>query len=101
MQPLNAALPGVVRNLLLRSPMSVEKFEFAWRLAVGPALERVARPVLHEDGTVEVFVVEAAWRREIKRSQAAILAKLQDLLSTSVVKALKVRGQAQAGRTGR
>jgi predicted nucleic acid-binding Zn ribbon protein len=98
-QPLNAALPGFLRNLLLRSPMSVEKFEFAWRLAVGPALERAARPVLHEDGTVEVIVADAAWRREVKRSQAAILAKLQELLSPSVVRALKVKGQAP--RTGR
>ena len=92
MDPLQSAAPGVVRSLLARSPMSVGKFEFAWRLAVGPALERVTKPTLHEDGTIEVCVSDAAWRREVKRSQAVILAKLQELLSASIAKKLKITG---------
>lgn len=92
MEPLNSALPGVVRSLLARSPMSEGKFEFAWAAAVGPAVHRATRATLREDGTVEVLVNDAVWKKELKRSQAEILAKLQGLLGDSVVKKLKVSG---------
>jgi predicted nucleic acid-binding Zn ribbon protein len=91
-EPLNAAAPGVIRTLLARGPMSDGKFEFAWRTAVGPAMERVTKAALREDGTVEVQVDGAAWRKEVRRSQPVILAKLQGLLSDSVVKKVKVTG---------
>jgi len=91
-QPLNAALPGVIRTLLAQSPMSEGKFEFAWRAAVGEAMERVTTATLREDGTVEVLVDGVAWRKEVRRSQAVILAKLQGLLGSSVVKKVKVTG---------
>ena len=90
--PLQNAASTVVRSLLRSSPMSVGKFEFAWRLAVGPAIERATKPTLREDGTVDVLVADPAWRREVKRSQAVILAKLQELLSGSIVKKLKIIG---------
>lgn len=95
MEHLQTALPGFVRSLLARSPMSVGKFEFAWRLAVGPAIERVTKPTLNEDGTVEVVVIDAAWRREVKRSQAEILARLQEQLTSSIVKKLRIVGGAR------
>ena len=97
MQPLNNAVPGVVRTLLLHSPMSEGKFVFAWRQAVGPAMERVTSPVLREDGTIEVLVEDATWRKEVKRSQALILAKMQHLLGASVVKKIKIAGGARQG----
>ena len=91
----NSALPRVVRWLMDRAPMSQGKFEFAWRAAVGPALERVTAATLREDGAVEVRVAQAAWRKEVKRSQALILANLQGLLGASVVKRLKIVGGSQ------
>lgn len=92
MLPLNAAVPNVVHDLLARSPMSPGKVEFAWRLAVGPSLERVTHAELSEDGALEVRVADAAWRKEVKRSQALILAKMQHLLGASVVKKLTIAG---------
>jgi predicted nucleic acid-binding Zn ribbon protein len=91
-EPLNNAVPDVVRTLLSQGPMSEGKFEFAWRVAVGASLGRVTRPTLREDGTVEVCVDDAAWRKEVKRSQATILGRLQHLLGASVVKKLKITG---------
>jgi predicted nucleic acid-binding Zn ribbon protein len=91
-QPLNAAVPSVLQTLLDRAPMSEEKLAFAWRVAVGPSLERATHPSLRDDGTVEVRVDHAAWRREVKRSHRLILSKLQGLLGESVVRSLKVVG---------
>jgi predicted nucleic acid-binding Zn ribbon protein len=91
-QPLNAALPSVLRALLVRAPMSDEKLAFAWRLAVGPSLQRVTHLTLRDDGTVEVRVDHPAWRKEVKRSQPLILSKLRGLLGGSVVKSLKIVG---------
>jgi predicted nucleic acid-binding Zn ribbon protein len=89
---LNSALPRVVRSLMERAPMSEGKFEFAWRSVVGPSMERVTVATLREDGAVEVQVDQAAWLKEVKRSQALILANLQELLGASVVKKLKIVG---------
>jgi predicted nucleic acid-binding Zn ribbon protein len=89
---LNTALPRVIRSLMARAPMSEGKFEFAWRTAVGPSLERVTAATLREDGTVEVRVDQAAWRKEVRRSQALVLANLQELLGASVVRKLKIVG---------
>jgi predicted nucleic acid-binding Zn ribbon protein len=77
---------------MAQAPMSEGKLEFAWRVAVGPSMERAARPALREDGTVEVHVDDPAWRKEVKRSQALILSKLQGLLGRSVVKKIKIVG---------
>lgn len=92
MRPLNASVPIVVRSLLARAPMSEGKFAFAWAAAVGPAVHRVTRASLREDGTVDVEVHDPVWKKELKRSQAEILGKLQGLLGGSVVRKLKVTG---------
>jgi predicted nucleic acid-binding Zn ribbon protein len=81
--------------------MSEGKLAFAWRTAVGPSLDRVSEPLLREDGTVEVVVGDAAWRKEMRRSQALILAKLQDLLGASVVRKIKIVGGGRPGRVPR
>ena len=95
MKPLNSALPRIIQSLMERAPMSEGKFEFAWRAAVGPSLDRVTAATLREDGAVEVRVAQAAWRKEVKRSQALILTNLQELLGASVVKKLKIVGGSQ------
>ena len=41
MEALPSLLPGAVRTLLRRGPLTQEKLQFAWRLAVGPAIDRV------------------------------------------------------------
>jgi predicted nucleic acid-binding Zn ribbon protein len=70
--------------------MSPGKIQAAWRLVVGPAIDRATHVVLLEDGTLEVSVAEVAWRREVKRSQGLILSRLRDLVGPEPVKKIKI-----------
>src|SRR5512143_4125002 len=96
MDPLASVVPSAVRRLLRQGEMSQGKLDFAWRSAVGPAIERATTVRLNESGTVEVRAADAPWRRELRRSQAAILERLQDLLGCDTVKALRVVGRGGA-----
>jgi predicted nucleic acid-binding Zn ribbon protein len=96
MEPLASALPDTVRRLLRQGEMTQGKLEFAWRTAVGPAIDRACSVRMTEDGTVEVRAADAAWRRELRHSQPMILRRLQDLLGVDVAKALRVVGRGGA-----
>ncbi len=95
MEPLASALPSTIRRLLRQGEMSQGKLDFAWRTAVGPAIERASGVRLAPDGTVEVRVADAAWRRELRHSQGMSLRRLQELLGADVVTSVRV-----VGRTG-
>jgi hypothetical protein len=90
MRPLSHALPGALALLLRETPLSDGKVAFAWRAAVGPALERATAVKL--DG--HMLIVEAGtqqWAREVERSKSLILNRLQTLLGNGVVTQLDVR----------
>jgi len=90
MRPLNQAMHGAVIELLRSAPLSPGKVGFAWRAAVGPAMERAAAVRL--DG--RVLVVDAAsaqWTREITRASSVILTRLQTYLGADAVERLEVR----------
>ena len=90
MRPLSQALPGALADLLRNAPLSDGKVDFAWRAAVGSAVERVTAVRL--DG--HVLIVEAGsaqWAREIRRSSGVILTRLQTLLGHDVVERIMVR----------
>ena len=90
MKPASAAIPGAVAELLRDAPLSDGKIAFAWKVAVGPALDRATAVKL--DGTVLlVEVASAQWAREIKRSTGLILPRLRVLLGRDTVTAIKVR----------
>jgi hypothetical protein len=40
-RPLQQAIPGALTEILRAAPLSDGKVGFAWRTAVGPALERL------------------------------------------------------------
>jgi hypothetical protein len=90
MEALQSLLPGAVRALLRQGPLSQEKLEFAWRLAVGAAIDRATRVTLAGETAVVVAVPDAGWRKEIRRSQADILSKLRALLGPEAVGELHV-----------
>ena len=90
MQPLTQALPGALAELLRDTPLSSGKVSFAWRAAVGTAVERVTSVYL-EDRVLIVEPVDAAWAREITRSSPVILIRLQTLLGQEVVTRIQVR----------
>ena len=90
MQPLTQALPGALAELLREVPTSEGKVNFAWRAAVGPAVERVSKVRL-ENHVLIVEPVNATWAREITRSSPVILTRLQTLLGTETVTRILVR----------
>jgi hypothetical protein len=90
MQSIAEGIPGALAELLRGTPMSPGKTEFAWGVAVGPALKRVTAIQLEGD----LLLVDAAtpqWAGEISRSRDVILSRLQALLGPATVRRLSVR----------
>ena len=82
-------MPEALAEILRKAPMSDEKVAFAWRAAVGPAMDR-GTAISFGGGVLRVSAKDAAWRREVKRSQALIRARLDTLLGGGVVRAIEV-----------
>jgi hypothetical protein len=90
MRPLSQAVPGAVASLLRDAPLSDGKVAFAWKVAVGPAMDRATAIKL--DGTVLIVdVMNLQWAREIKRSSGVILSRLGTLLGADTVTEIRVR----------
>jgi len=90
MLPLHRAMPAALAELLRGAPLSPGKVGFAWRAAVGPALERVTAVHL-QDRTLYVDAANAQWCREIRRSTAIIMGRLETLLGSGAVERIVVR----------
>jgi hypothetical protein len=90
MRPLTHALPGALAALLRDVPNSHGKVDFAWKAAVGAAVERVTAVRL-EHRVLIVEVPDQNWDREIVRSTPVILARLQTLLGKDAVTAIQIR----------
>jgi len=90
MRPLAHGLPGALTELLKAAPLSDGKVTFAWRAAVGPALERVTAVKL-EHGVLIVETTSAQWSGEIMRSAPTILKRLRRLLGADVVDRIEAR----------
>jgi Dna[CI] antecedent DciA-like protein len=89
-RPLSHAIPAALAELLRAQPLSDGKVSFAWRAAVGPALERVTSVKL-EGRVLLVDTAGAMWSREIRRSSAVILQRLQALLGPETLDRIEVR----------
>jgi hypothetical protein len=90
MRPLSSALPGALAELLRGAPLSPGKVAFAWRAAVGPALERETSVRL-EGGTLIVDAATRQWASEVRRASSTILRRMETLLGPDTVKELQVR----------
>ena len=73
------SMPAALMELLSHAPLSDGKVTFAWKAAVGPALER-ATAVKLVAGTLFVETTGPQWTREIRRSSGVILTRLKTLL---------------------
>lgn len=82
-------MPDALAAILRRAPLTDDKVAFAWRSAVGPAMDRGTSVAL-KDGVLRVVVRETAWGREVERSDALIRARLDSLLGRGVVCAIEV-----------
>ena len=90
MRALSQAIPGALLHLLQGMPLSDGKVTFAWKAAVGPALERATNVKL-VDRTLIVETTSLQWRREVLRSHATILARLHEFLGKDAVNRIVVR----------
>jgi predicted nucleic acid-binding Zn ribbon protein len=87
--PVHRFLPEALADILRNAPLTDHKVAFAWRSAVGPAIDRGTTVALR-DGVLHVTAKEAAWGREIERSQGLIRARLDALLGAGVVRTITV-----------
>ena len=96
MIPVQNVLPGALAAILRKAPLTTEKVAFAWRSAVGPAVDNAAAIQLR-DGVLHVRARDAAWQREIERSAAVIRSRLDALLGADVVRYIEVTAEAVPG----
>ena len=87
MDPIGPLVDAVVPRLLAGVPLTPEKVNFAWRLAVGPAIDRVTDARLA--GVTLLVSGEAQWLREVDRSRDLILTRVQRLLGAETVRVIK------------
>jgi hypothetical protein len=101
-------MPDVLVSILRKAPLTSEKVAFAWRMAVGPAVDK-ATTIDLRDGVLNVRVRDRSWKREVERSAALIRARLDALLGEGVIVDVDVtaanhspwEGGSGIGRRGR
>lgn len=82
-------MPGALAAILRKTPLTPEKVAFAWRAAVGPAVDNATTIDLRQD-VLYVRARDAAWEREVERSAPLIRSRLKDLLGEHVVRFIRV-----------
>lgn len=89
MQSFHSFAPAVLADAIRRQPASAARTAFAWSVAAGPAMARAAS-VETRDGVLVVTPKDARWSREIERSSATLLARVQELVGTTEIKSLRI-----------
>ena len=81
-------MPDALAEILRKAPLSEEKIAFAWRAAVGAAMDRGTTVSLNR-GVLRVRAESVAWRREVTRSETLIRARLDSLLGRGVIRSIE------------
>jgi predicted nucleic acid-binding Zn ribbon protein len=90
MQSLNSTATEALREILANQPTSSAKVTFAWRMAAGPALARATETRWRDDGVLAVRARTDAWKKELRRAQPLLLARVRELLGTTVIKKIVI-----------
>ncbi len=85
MESIQRHLLGAVGRLIEAQPLSRGKVDLAWRVAVGGPLARVTVVQLDATGVLHVRAQGPIWRRELQRSSAMVLQRLQTLLGKDAI----------------
>jgi hypothetical protein len=92
MVPVQQVMPEALASVLRRAPLTPEKVAFAWRTAVGAAVDR-ATGVELRGSTLVVVVKSDEWRHEISRSLALIRSRLNFVLGDGTVARIELRAE--------
>ena len=82
----NQVMPAVVADVIRKAPLTDEKVAFAWRLAVGPAVDKATNVRLAADGTLYVSADSQAWFDGVRQSVGLIRSRLAHFLGEDAVK---------------
>jgi hypothetical protein len=82
----NKIMPAVVADVIRKAPLTDEKVTFAWRLAVGPAVDRATRVRLDAQGTLHVSAEAPAWLDGVRQSVGLIRSRLAHFLGDDTIK---------------
>jgi hypothetical protein len=101
-------MPDALASILRKAPLTPEKLAFAWRSAVGPAVDKATSIELRST-VLHVAARDRTWKREVERSAAVIRARLDALLGAGIVLDVEVtaanrtpwEGGSGIGRRGR
>ena len=96
MEPLHQFLPAAIAAIIRDAPLSPGKVALAWRVAVGPAIDRVTSVTLAGGGVLEVRADDQHWHRELCRLAPLILDRLALQLGPGTVRRLAVTGAGPA-----
>jgi predicted nucleic acid-binding Zn ribbon protein len=88
-QPFQSFASAVLAEAIRRQPSSPARTAFAWSIAAGPVMARAAS-VEARHGVLLVTPKDARWSREIERSSATILTRVQALVGSTEVTSLRV-----------
>ena len=90
MIPVHQLMPAALAEVLRKAPLSPEKVAFAWRAAVGPAINKVTTIELRGRVLV-VHAKDASWQREVERSLGIVRSRMEALLGRGVVGDIQVK----------
>jgi hypothetical protein len=90
MIPVQHVMPNALASVLRLAPLTPEKVAFAWRTAVGAAVDRATGVELRES-TLVVVVKSEEWRHEIVRSLGLIRSRLNFVLGDGVVARIELQ----------
>jgi hypothetical protein len=93
--PVHDLLASAVAEILRKAPLTPEKVAFAWRTAVGPAVDRVTSAAW-QGGILRVRARDTAWQRELERSAVVIRARLDAMLGAGVVRYIDVTAETES-----
>lgn len=81
-------MPAVLADVIRKAPLTDEKVAFAWRLAVGPAIDNATRVRLAPNGTLYVKADAPPWNDAIRKSLGLIRSRLAHFLGETAVKSI-------------
>jgi len=89
----NKVMPAVLAEVIRKAPLTDEKVAFAWRLAVGPAVDKATTVRLGSNGTLHVSAESPAWIDAVMKSAGLIRSRLAHYLGDNAVTQISYRPQ--------